>query len=230
MYLNDVFNTIKDYIFPIFCLGCKKEGQWLCQDCFCRLDLSGVYFCPICHKNQISGTCCQACRNQSFVESEIATTIYHEEEIIGQIIHTLKYGLAEDILLVIEKIIEIFFTNNQDLFKDIDCIVPVPLHKKRFAERGFNQAELIAHIVSKQIKRPVKIFLQRTRHTPHQTRLSREERLKNVLGAFTFNFSPPRVVLLIDDVYTTGSTIQECARELKKQGVEKVYAFTLARG
>ncbi len=230
MNFNQIIKTIKDYIFPIFCLGCKKEGEWLCDSCYKRLDLSGVFFCPVCHRSQEGGAPCLLCQRNCFVESEIAVTKYHEDLPIGHIVRTLKYDLAEDVLKIIEQIITDFLKNNPNLIEEVDCIIPVPLHKKRLAERGFNQAELIANILGKQIHKPVKNVLQRIRHTTHQSKLSRKKRLQNVIGAFDIDFIPPARVLLVDDVYTTGSTMGECAKELKKHGVDKIYAFTLARG
>ncbi|MFH1947115.1 MAG: ComF family protein [Candidatus Magasanikbacteria bacterium] len=192
--------------------------------------MRGVYFCPVCHKPRDGGVCCDGCYQASCIKSEIAITTYREEALIGNIIHTLKYSLAEDVLIIIERMIISFLGRNKDMFTEVECIVPVPLHKKRLAERGFNQAELIANILGRKINKPVRNFIQRTKNTPHQARLSRQERLKNVVGAFAPEQNLLSCVLLVDDIYTTGSTIQECARGLKKQGVEKVYAFTLARG
>lgn len=228
--LSVFFNQFKDYIFPVFCLGCKKEGEWLCERCFAKLNLSGIFDCPVCHKKTNTGEPCQMCSDKSLLVSHIAITKYEENGLSGKVIQTLKYSWAEDVLSAIDKMIECFVNNNSSLFLDIDLIVPVPLHKKRQAERGFNQAELIANILGKIINKPVKNILERNRHTKQQAKLGREDRLKNLTNAFVITDTVYGKIMLVDDVFTTGSTIQECAKVLQEQGVDMVVGFSVARG
>ena len=223
-------NKIKDYIFPVFCLGCKKEGEWLCDKCFEKIDLSGIFDCPVCHKNTEFGVCCLPCGGESFLDKHLAVTKYEEDGLVGSVIQTLKYSWAEDVLSAIDKIISKFVDENRDLFMNIDCVVPVPLHQKRYVERGFNQAELIAKILADKINKPLKNILTRQRHTSQQAKLGREERLENLKDAFVIKKVVRGNILLVDDVFTTGSTIQECAKVLKNSGVDKVVGFSLARG
>jgi len=114
-----------------------------------------------------------------------------------------------------------------------DIIVPVPLHSKRLKERGFNQSFLLAHQINKKLSLPVIADdLQRIKWTRPQVELDWRERASNVKGAFTLIDNEEikgKEVLLIDDVYTTGSTVNECARVLKKAGAKKVYVATVAR-
>ena len=142
----------------------------------------------------------------------------------------MKYSHVEDVLQAFEKIIINFVKQNKYLFSQIDLVVPVPLHKKRFVERGFNQAKLIAKIVAREIDKPCQEFVIRSRHTLQQAKLKREDRLKNVKNAFVIENNIDGNVLLIDDVFTTGSTLQECAKVLKKGGAKAVIGFTIARG
>lgn len=228
--LSAFLNKFKDCVFPVFCLGCKKEGEWLCDNCFAKLNLSGIFDCPVCHKNTSQGECCQTCRAKSFILSHIAITKYEENGLTGKVIQTLKYSWAEDVLSAIDKMIEYFVNNNQRLFLDIDLIVPVPLHKKRQAERGFNQAELIANILAKKINKPIKNILERSRHTKQQAKLGREDRLKNLTDAFVTAGPVHGKIMLVDDVFTTGSTIGECAKVLQNYGVKEVVGFSVARG
>ena len=113
-----------------------------------------------------------------------------------------------------------------------DVIVPVPLHPTRQRERGFNQASLLAELLSPEISVPSKPLLERIRHTTTQTALDRAERMKNLHNAFRLrkrvNVRDLRV-LLVDDVLTTGSTLSECARVLKRAGAISVHAVTAAR-
>ena len=130
--------------------------------------------------------------------------------------------------LLAKKIRSRIKTNN------IDIIVPVPLHPNKLQARGFNQAELLAREVGREIRKPVghKVLLKKI-DTPAQTHLSERERETNLKGAFFVN-AVSRVkgarVLLVDDIFTTGSTASECTRELLEAGVKKVYVATVATG
>ena len=230
MDIKKVLKTIKDYIFPVHCLGCREEGEWLCEKCFYKIDTSGVFCCPICHKNTRAGEYCISCNKNLPLDSNFAITIYKEDGLIGKVIQTLKYSHAEDVIQAFEKLISNFVKENQSLFSEIDLVVPVPLHKKRFVERGFNQAKLIAEVVARKINKPCREVVTRSRHTLQQAKLGREERLKNVNNAFVVEDSLDESILLIDDVFTTGTTLQECAKALKGRGAKKVIGFTVARG
>lgn len=113
-----------------------------------------------------------------------------------------------------------------------DVIVPVPLHRKRLLWRGFNQATEISRTLSKKLNKPILTHgLARTRNTPPQTRLKLKERQANIKDAFTADASriKNKRVLLVDDVYTTGATLRECARTLNKAGAAGVDVLVLAR-
>ena len=131
---------------------------------------------------------------------------------------------------MIEKIISEYVCQHRGVWGDVDAIVPVPLHPRRYAERGFNQARLLADILGQKIGRPVVDLLKRDRYTLQQAKLSREERQLNVHHAFLNSNFNANAVLLVDDVFTTGATMQECARVLKASGVKKVIGLSVARG
>ena len=117
-------------------------------------------------------------------------------------------------------------------FDDLDYIVPVPLHYRRFFKRGYNQSEVLASMLAKQLNKPYKNLLKRTHSTQRQATLSREERLKNLQGAFAVK-NPAHVsgkkILLVDDVLTTGATLHACAEALQQAGSAEILVFTLAR-
>jgi competence protein ComFC len=223
----------KDYIFPVFCFGCNKEGVWLCDYCQQKIDLTGVFCCPVCHKDTVEGICCEGCKAKSFLDSHIATTPYQEESLVGKLIAALKYQYAEDVKSVFEIIVKEFVEGQKGAFLPYDWIVPVPLHKKRFAERGYNQAEIIAQILTELLDLPLHIILKRHKATKQQAKLKREERLLNLKDAFCLVDDVnvwDKNILLVDDVYTTGSTIGECAKVLKSAGASEVRGFSVARG
>jgi ComF family protein len=116
---------------------------------------------------------------------------------------------------------------------EIDTIVPVPLHKRRLRWRGFNQSLLLAKGISSATGIEVDYFtLKRIRHTKPQTRLPLSQRSENVKGAFQVirpNFVKDRAILLVDDVFTSGATLMECARTLKANGARAVYALCAVR-
>ena len=109
-----------------------------------------------------------------------------------------------------------------------DCIVPVPLHKNRLHRRGYNQSSVLAAVIAERTGLPVREdLLERVKDTPQQAKMLREERIKNVKGAFKASAQCGGLsIIVIDDVRTTGSTLRECALELKRQGAEKVYGVT----
>lgn len=113
------------------------------------------------------------------------------------------------------------------------CVAPVPLHSRRERRRGFNQSEFLARALAKELEVPFRHALKRTRATPPQVGLHAKERQKNVLGAFAlapgFAVEPDAHILLVDDVFTTGATLRECAAVLKSAGAANVCAVTLAR-
>jgi ComF family protein len=139
-----------------------------------------------------------------------------------------KTALADPLGRLIVKYLE----HNLDM-KHIDIIIPVPLHESRYRQRGFNQAELLSRVVSVHYNVPtVTGILNRVRETLPQFDLPRPDRFKNIRGAFDIMGAPiikGRNILLIDDIYTTGSTVSECTRVLKTSGAQNVHILTLSR-
>lgn len=225
---------IKDALFPVFCLGCGREGTWLCPDCFQSIGSSGVHGCPLCHRFTAAGECCDDCAPASALASQRAVVAYREDTLIGEIIRTFKYQYITELIGLIQKLITPYLVRHRRAFAAIDLIMPVPLHPRRWAERGFNQAELIARSLSETLGKPVsRALLARGRYTQSQARLNKEQRQHNIQGAFQWRAEASladKNVLLVDDVFTTGSTLQECARVLRAAGACQVSGFTVARG
>lgn len=232
-HVSQLLSYIKDAVFPAFCLGCEKEGSVVCAECLSRVEVNGVYACPVCHAFTGTGHCCMGCRNQSYLDQHIALYAYDEARLGGRMIHALKYNYIEEITESFAILFEKYWERRENVLFSCDYIVPVPLHPRRFAERGFNQAELISHAVSRVCGVPVADMLKRSRYTHQQARLSKHERAENVKDAFCEgiqNTLGGKAIILVDDVFTTGSTLQECARVLKDAGAREVVGFTIARG
>lgn len=222
---------LKEYLFPLYCMGCSREGSIVCKTCIKNIPTRGVFYCPICHVSTPQGICCKTCKESSVLSQQIAINRYTEGDLFTDMIHLLKYEYVEEVLSPLSYIVNEFIQKLSTIFSSIDTIVPVPLHPKRYAERGYNQAELIARMISYSTGTPVQHLLQRHRATQQQALLSKVERLSNVKRAFATDqhMVVGKRILLVDDVYTTGATMQECAFVLKEQSHE-ITGFTLARG
>jgi ComF family protein len=157
-----------------------------------------------------------------------ACAVDHYEGRMKEIIHALKYERRRSISPRLGRLMR---ECGSPLLRDSAFVVPVPLHPRREYERGFNQAEDLAL----HLGLPVMRLLTRVRHTRSQIDLPKDQRQKNVQGAFTLNPEPrslipdPCIVVLVDDVSTTGSTLEACARVLRDAGVKEVRALTAAR-
>jgi ComF family protein len=160
-----------------------------------------------------------------------AVAIY--DGVIRSAIHRFKFQKKKKLAQALGIVMVRYLSRVSSLnVKEIDFIVPVPLHKRRAKQRGFNQADLLAGMVSKYYEVPSANALERVRDTHPQFDLPREKRLTNVKGVF--KVSEPKAVynkniLLLDDIYTTGSTIFECTKALKVAGAKRVEVLTLAR-
>ncbi|MCF6276261.1 MAG: ComF family protein [Candidatus Magasanikbacteria bacterium] len=231
-FLEKINNFLKETLFPIFCLGCDTEGKWICDNCRFSFDTNGIFLCAVCKTHTVFGKTCDKCKKKTNLESVCAVFNFKKNLNASNLVSIWKYQYAEELVENIDNFAQEFARSNFSLFLEIDAIVPVPLHPRRFAERGFNQAEIIAQSLSKVLEKPVVNLLKRKRYTKQQAKLKKHKRIKNVVGAFTTqkDFQKYNRVLLVDDVYTTGSTINECANVLHSGGVQTVDSFVLVRG
>jgi ComF family protein len=229
------FKFIKDILFPVFCVECGKENFFWCEACIVKHQFSLISRCPGCNTNN-AGELCGNCRPYFYIDYSFAFFEYRENDPAAKLIRDFKYNFAHDVAEVWEMMI------NKAIGKmplpDGATIVPVPLFARRERERGYNQAGIIAKIIFNQIKKYFperKYFLDdqilaRSRQTAQQAKLSKTDREKNVQGAFAVkNDKLPETIMLVDDVFTTGATLNECAHALKTAGVKTIYAVTLAR-
>jgi len=211
------------------CPACRAQAEWItwpyCERCGRALD-------PRAH----AAPQCAQCRRPGPLDG--ARACGHHVGVLREAVVRLKYSgrtrLAEPLGLMLAGRIAAEADSPAPLpLPSVAALIPVPLHPARRAERGFDQAELLAEVCGGEAQIPVwGDLLQRDRDTPQQTRLSDRERLKNVRGAFSAPTVPRlagEALLLVDDVYTTGATLRECARALKRAGAAAVYALTVTR-
>jgi len=225
-------------LYPPVCTLCggkTRAGEYLCQRCEAKAMRIVAPFCQQCSEpfeGAISTvfTCANCAHRTIYFDAAVAA--YRGRGIVRQIIHDFKYGRQIHLRHLVARWLYGAFDDERLRGRTFDMIVPVPLHPTRQRERGFNQASLLAELLTAQISIPCKPLLKRVRYTTTQTALDRAERMENLHNAFRLrrnaNVRGLRV-LLIDDVLTTGSTLSECARTLKRSGAISVYAATAAR-
>lgn len=219
---------ILDLIFPPRCIVCSHLGTWLCAEC--ASDLPYIVG-PVCHRCGIplqQGCLCTRCQRDP-LNLERIHSVFLFQGPLRAAVHRLKYRNGRAVARPLGQLMAEWW---QEQRIPVDVIVPVPLHPRRLRERGYNQAALLAQVLGRQIDRPVRDqALERVRHTRSQMQLDAAARRSNVAGAFQCleDGLGGRRVLLIDDVCTTGATLDACAEALQEAGATWVHALTLAR-
>lgn len=234
-----IFNQILDLLFPPLCLSCNKFGQFYCEDCQQNTTFLLENICPDCLKVNPSGGKHKECGG--FIDGLASCCSY--EGVVQKYIKAIKYryytaGIDIFINYIIQKS-QNFSPEFKIFLKLKPIIVPIPLHTKKRKIRGFNQSEKIAQILAKKLNLSISTqIIIRSRQTKPQSELTRIERMVNIKNAFSsskqilkYGEKPlnHKNILLVDDIWTTGSTAQTCAKVLKNLGAEKVWVFTVAR-
>jgi competence protein ComFC len=208
-----------DLLFPKWCVGCGKEGEFICCSCRERLVRVSPPLCPQCGKPQPSSMLCPGCLSWQPAIDGIRSP-FRFEGIIREAILQLKYRNLSALSETLAELLSDFLTTNP---LPGEVLVPVPIHRKRLRERGYNQSSLLAQKLSKLTRLPVvDNSLNRQRHALPQTQTKTvAERRNNVAGAFACRDQrlTGRQVLLIDDVATSGATLDACAVALKAPGL-----------
>jgi ComF family protein len=225
-------------LYPPVCAICGdsiRGGKYLCNECEAKAVRIIAPFCEKCSEpfeGSISGAfTCANCAHRT-IHFDAAVAAYRGRGIVRQIIHEFKYVRQIHLRHVVARWLHAALDDERLRGRKFDVIVPVPLHPTRQRERGFNQASLIAELLSAQTSISAKPVLERSRYTTTQTALDRSERMENLHNAFRLRKNADvrgLRVLLVDDVLTTGSTLNECARVLKLTGAFSVHAATAAR-
>jgi ComF family protein len=229
--VKKVLDYVWDIFYPKSCIVCGTFGQWVCGEDERLLVAHPLFECPKCRREQTGVEVCADCKRGALVTKVWVVTQYHNP-IIESLIRLLKYQYLTDLTVEIKKLLVSYKAQVRD-WESSAPFIPVPLYWRKECERGFNQAELIARAANEVFGNPVRVdLLERTQNHSAQARLSAQERHRNVTGGFrvknTFNI--PRRVILVDDVYTTGATMDACAQALKSAGVEQIWGLVIARG
>lgn len=226
-----VGNFFLDLIFPKKCVNCGEYGSFCCPKCLAKIKPIQTQVCPKCGKISERGQWCPECKGESELTGIIVGAVYRAGP-TKEMIHYLKYNSVTELApkladLLIDQLID------EDLPKNI-IITAVPLHRRKELERGFNQSEMVAKIVAKKLGISYQTLLSRKRYDKKsQVKLKGDARRKNLIDAFGFDKSikiEGKSILLVDDVSTTGTTLEECAKNLRAGGARRIWGLVVARG
>lgn len=226
--------------YPMQCGACKKPlpaqaDIEACARCLAAIKPNPRPYCRTCgHGVSHDGGLCAGCRaaKPSFT---IARSACLYEGALKELIHLYKYRNRRSLATTFSDLIIDFLRSDDGPSNGSELVTFVPLHRRRAAERGFNQSELLARSIAPRLGLPAVACLDKTKDTRRQNELPRSERLGNLKYAFRARGSAARLfgglsVLLVDDVMTTGATLDECSRVLMEAGAREVRCITLARG
>lgn len=220
---------VLDLLFPLECLGCAREKTWLCSDCLRRLKFLGA--------DKIHNLKTPAL-DKLFIAGD------YDDALLADLIIKFKYHFIRPLGELLADFLSLYWsdrlaspyfnyqTNPKNLSDNNLLVIPVPLSRKRTRWRGFNQAEILAREFSLHFSYSLSLNLKRIKHCLPQATLNENKRLKNVTGAFVY--SGPnltgRTIIIIDDVVTTGATLNEAAVALRAHGATNIYGLVLAKG
>jgi len=249
-----------DLIFPRECLGCGEEGEWLCTACFRQVTFKLGQYCLHCKKENQFGQFCPTCKLLYDLDGVMIAFAYEQElitKLIKSLKYNFLKQLADELnkylILFLNNLINQGRLSSLNLKNGLNwqgflktknipnvildfrrnVVVPVPLAKKRLRWRGFNQAELLARGLANHFGLDLSLNeLVRTKHKKPQAKLNERQRQVNIKDCFSWQGDDlaRRNVILIDDVVTTGSTLNECAKILKANGAGEVWGLVVSKG
>ncbi|OGE88017.1 MAG: hypothetical protein A3J07_01960 [Candidatus Doudnabacteria bacterium RIFCSPLOWO2_02_FULL_49_13] len=221
-----------DLIFPISCLICGADQTFLCAQCQAQLPRLDQQQCIGCQKPSPFGKTHPDCISKNTADGALAAAPYRDPN-VAKIIETFKYNFVFELARPLaDLIVETVNRQGLDEYFGEFTIIPVPLHPRRYNWRGFNQAELLIAALAEKLQIPCDLKLVvRGKFTKPQIKLSAEERKKNLDNAFSIIGDPiNKKILIVDDVVTSGSTVNELAKILKRAGASEVWALSAAHG
>ena len=218
-----------DLFFPRWCISCGREGEYICLSCSQSLTRIMPPLCPKCGQPQPGATLCPSCASWT-AEIDGIRAPFQFDGVIRQAIHQLKYNNLRDMAGLLARLLSDYLATSP---VPGEVLVPVPMHPKRLRERGYNQSLLLAQEMGRLTTLPVVAdCLTRQHHALPQARTATvDERRSNVANAFACRDRSlkDKQVLLIDDVSTSGATLDACAGALKESGALSVWGLVLAK-
>lgn len=240
MKIKSYFESFLEILYPEIntCLVCGEYDDeigtnYICYSCNKNLSRLKDPLCNICSKpidqNSSINICLECKKNKRYFET--VKSLLHYDNQVQKIIHKYKYYDKAYYCKLFGSMLYNYIKENN--YCEFDLITSIPLHKSKIKSRGYNQSELIAKYIAKKINILYSKCLKRINKTKVQNELSKHERRKNVKNAFIAidtHIIKNKTVLIIDDIYTTGATINECSRVLIEEGAKNIYGLTIARG
>lgn len=230
---------LSDLIFPVRCTNCHKFGEYVCRGCLRTIAIKKSFECIGCKRDTPFGQTCYLCAKTNFV-GQLFIVADYKNPLVEKILKFLKYKFIFDmrrpLSILMKKYLKWLALDKKcNIFEANPLLVPIPLHPRRLNWRGFNQSELLAKDLADTFQMEMASdAIERTINTTPQADIKdKEERLKNLNGIFRIKKGVKivgREILLIDDVCTTGATLNECARVFRASGASKVVALVIARG
>ena len=234
--MKKILNTFINFLLPPTCPVCHKktETEGLCAGCFSELEFIGTQKCSVCGKPldviipDIQNICGQCLKNPPHFHQ--AEAVFKYNDTVKKLILPFKHA---DHIELTELFVRLMSANNREIIERNQVIIPVPLHWSRLLKRKYNQSALLAQGLAKRYNKTYSpLVLKRIKFTKSQGHLSQKERQKNVKGVFVVKYPEEiqgKSVLLVDDVFTTGATADECAKVLLKAGAKSVDVLTIAK-
>ena len=231
-FLIKAKNFILDILFPPICLNCKgglTRNEYLCDTCYNSIRLNTSLFCPVCRLRLAENK--KICSHTNYL---LGAAGNYNDMAIRNLIHYFKYNSFENLTPILGEIL-IKYIKNCKLKIENFIIVPIPLHRVKERQRGFNQSKLLAKYVAENFNLELADILKRTKNTKPQAQCkNNESRTENIKDCFkikdlAIESIKNKNILLIDDVFTTGSTINEAVKILKQNGCRKIIALVVAK-
>ncbi|MFA6146093.1 MAG: ComF family protein [Patescibacteria group bacterium] len=234
--INKIKNFCLKLFFPINCLGCGQENYFICPNCLENIPILDELTCPICHKKTIDRKVYHKCY---FNLDGVIIAVNYNQPLVKKAIRNFKYApysfpLAKNLAFLIIKRLRKSPVSISHFIKNNFVLMPIPITRRKLAQRGYNQSLLLAKELSNEFNWPIMEILTKIKDTKSQTNLNKEERENNVKNTFVINenFTKTEIkdknIILIDDVFTTGATLFEAARILRQSGAKEVWAIVLA--
>ena len=235
--MNKILNDILNFIYPPYCSICKESTHGInivCNSCFEKIHFINKNRCKICGKKLKSGNICKDCEeNPPFFDFVIGCGNYVPP--LSNIIKIYKYNHRPSLSEHLARILYSLYQSRGDL-KRIKAVTWVPMRRTELRERGYNQSKLLAEKLANYANLKSAPLIKKVRNIPSQTKLPYEKRISNVVGAYKVRDEYLELIhkdleegiILIDDVITTSSTMNECARILNEKGVGRVIGMVLA--
>jgi ComF family protein len=230
-FLVDVKNLVLDTLFPVNCLVCNREGVFLCSLCQVALKRLEQQSCIVCEKASLAGITHPKC-SAPFLPEGLVSFLDYRDKNLSHVLIAGKYSFLPGVFGILGEVLASFLSESiwREIFQGF-IVIPLPLSKSRRRWRGFNQAEILVNVLSEKLG-----MLQGSplvkQNTRTQKDLNKEQRRKNVLGCFSLKAGAEvrgKNYILVDDVVTTGATLMEASKVLKRNGAAKVWCMTIAR-